>query len=81
MYTQVLALTYRGWYAIKRHYPTNNSVTVVNVLDCDIVVSRFKFNLHYYLYFRANTLKKVITPFIFPEMGLEVLLLSVYSVI
>ncbi len=39
-----------------------------NMLDCDIVVSEFKFQLHYYIHFRANTLGKGMNPLILPAM-------------
>ena len=29
-----------------------------NVLNCDMVVQEFKLKLHYYIYFRTNTLGK-----------------------
>ena len=31
---------------------------VVNMLDCDIIVSKFELKLHYYIHFQPNTLKK-----------------------
>ena len=36
---------------------------VVNVLDCDIVVSEFKLQSRYYVHFRANNLMKDMNPF------------------
>ena len=35
---------------------------VANVLDCDIVVSKFKLQLHHYIHFRTNTLEKDMKP-------------------
>ena len=32
---------------------------VVNMLDCDIVVSEFELQSHSYVHFRTNTLEKV----------------------
>ena len=31
---------------------------VVNVLDCDIVINVFEFQLHYDVHFQTNTIKK-----------------------
>ena len=33
-------------------------IPIANVLDCDIVVSKFKLKLHYYVYFHNNTFGK-----------------------
>ena len=40
------------------HIKRDNSPScgVANVLDCDIEVCEFELQLHYYVYFRANTL-------------------------
>ena len=41
---------------------------VVNVLDCDIVISEFEFHSRYYVHHRTNTLKKGMKAFIFPQI-------------
>ena len=38
---------------------------VANVLNCDIVVSEFKLQLHYYIHFWTNTLGKSMNSTIF----------------
>ena len=35
---------------------------VVNVMNCDIVVSEFELQPHYHIHFRANTFGKGINP-------------------
>ena len=40
---------------------------MTNVLDCDIVVSEFALQLHYYVHFGTNNLEKGMNPFIFPS--------------
>ena len=42
---------------------------MVKVLDCGLKVSKFKFQLHYYIHFQANTLGKGMNPFILPVLG------------
>ena len=42
----------------------SSSVTVVNVLDCDIVVSKFELQSRYYIHFCTNTLGNVTNLFI-----------------
>ena len=42
---------------------------MVKAMDCGIVVSEFKLQLRYYIYFRANTLGKGMNPLILPAMG------------
>ena len=37
---------------------------VGNMLDCNIVVSQFKFQFSYYSHFHTNTLEKGLNPFI-----------------
>ena len=37
---------------------------VVNMLDCNIVVSQFKLQLPYHIHFQTNTLRKSMKPFI-----------------
>ena len=43
---------------------------VVNVLDCDIIVSTFEFQLPFNVHFQTNTLWKCMNPFITPVMSL-----------
>ena len=42
-------------------------IHVANVLDCDIVVSKFELQSHYYTHFRTNAIRKGMTspPIIF----------------
>ena len=42
---------------------------VTNVLDSDIVVSKLKFQSHYYIIFQTNTLGKGMNYFIPTAMG------------
>ena len=42
---------------------------VVNVLDCNIAVSKFKLQSSYYAYFQRNNLGKGINFLILPAMG------------
>ena len=42
---------------------------VANMLDCDIVVSKFELQSHYYIHFKTNALRKGINPLITPAMG------------
>ena len=42
---------------------------VANVLDCDIVVSEFEFQLRYYVHFWTNILEKGMKPFISSTVG------------
>ena len=42
---------------------------VVNTLDWDIVVSEFKLQLYYYIYFHTNALGKGMNLFIPPAMS------------
>ena len=42
---------------------------MANILDCDIVVTEFKLQLHYYDHFQANTLGKSMNLLIFFAMG------------
>ena len=43
-------------------------VVMVKALDCGIVVSEFKFQSHYYVRFRTNTLGKGMNPLIAPAI-------------
>ena len=36
------------------------------MLDCDLKVSEFELQSHYYVHFQTNTLRKGINPLIFP---------------
>ena len=42
---------------------------MVKVMDCGILVSYFKFQSHYCLQFRTNTLGKSMNPLTLPTMG------------
>ena len=42
---------------------------VVNMLDCNVVVSEFKLQSLYYIYFQPNTLGKGMNPLIPPAIG------------
>ena len=42
---------------------------MVKAMDCEIVVSEFKFQSRYHVHFRKNTLGKDMNPFILPAMG------------
>ena len=42
---------------------------MVKVLECGIVLSKFEFQLHYYIHFWTNTFGKGMNPFILPVMG------------
>ena len=58
-----------GWWTQKKKVVKNSSYqrisgVVVNVQDCDIVVSEFELNSHYYVHFRTNTLGKGMNPFV-----------------
>ena len=56
---------------------SKTSVVVVNVLDCDILVSKFELQWRYYVQFRTNALgMKLLIP---PAMCLNVPLLSFYK--
>ena len=44
-------------------------VYLLTMLDCDIVVSEFKFQLGYYIHFQITTLGKGMKPLIPPVMG------------
>ena len=46
-------------------------VVMAKVLDCDLEVSKFEFQLHYYIHFWANALGKCMNPLIFPPVGLN----------
>ena len=45
-------------------------VPVADVQDCNIVVSKFKLQLRYHVYFQINTQGKGVNPLIFPSYGL-----------
>ena len=42
---------------------------MVKVMDSRIVVNEFELHSRYYVHFRANTLGKIMSPFILPAMG------------
>ena len=61
--------TYKGWYAIKPNQPTNQKLNnflpgrspcsvMANILDWDIVVSKFKLQSHHYVHFQSDSLSK-----------------------
>ena len=60
----------KGFEAVKSSEGEESPRGVVtNVLDCDIGVSKFEFQSHYYVHFQSNTLGKGVNSFIFPAMG------------
>ena len=60
-------ISYTIWY-----YPNkiggNPDDMMVNVLDCDIVVSEFMHQSLYYIHFQIHTLRESMNPFIPPAM-------------
>ena len=42
---------------------------VAHEMDCDIIVHEFELQLHYYIYFWTNTLRKSMNPSIFLIMN------------
>ena len=42
---------------------------VTYVLPCDILVTKFEQQLHYYIHFQTNTLWKIIKPLILPAIS------------
>ncbi len=48
---------------------------MVKAMDFGTVVSEFVLQSHYYVHFRANTLRKYLNPLILPAMGYIVPLL------
>ena len=42
---------------------------MVKAMDCEIVVSEFELQLHYYIHFWTNTLGKGMNLLILPAMG------------
>ena len=52
---------------------------VAKVLDCDIVVSEFELQPHYYVHFRTNTLEKGMNLLILTVMGNIISLLFFYK--
>ena len=44
---------------------------VVNVLDCNIIVSKFEIQLYYYVHFQINTLRKCLNLLILPNFRLN----------
>ena len=48
-----------GFFKFGRfHFFCWEEVPVTNVLDCDIIVSKFELQLCYYVHFQTNTLEK-----------------------
>ena len=52
---------------------------MVKVPNCDLEVSEFEFQSHYYVRFPVNTLRKGMKSLIPPAMGLIVSMLFVYE--
>ena len=52
---------------------------MVNVLDCDIIVSKFELKYRCCVHLRTNTFGKSINPVITPNMGKIVQLLFLYN--
>ena len=46
---------------LQKHMKKSHYVIGTNVLDCNIIVSKFELLLHFYIYFRTNTMGKVWT--------------------
>ena len=42
---------------------------MVNVLDCNIIVSEFELQSRYFVHFRTRTFQKGMNPLILPSMG------------
>ena len=61
MYIYSALLSQAGW----------GRVPVANVLDCNIVVSKFKLLLCYYVHFQTNTLGKGMNSLISPRLWIE----------
>ena len=57
----------------------NPHSVVANVLDCDIVESRFELQSRFYVHFRISTLWKGMKPYIPSTMGWMVPLLLFYE--
>ena len=55
-------------HCTQKHRGCPRSV-MAKAMDCGIVVSKFVFQSHYYVHFRANTLGKGMNPLILPAMG------------
>ena len=53
-------------FSIERGYPHG---VMVKVLDCGFIVSEFKLQSRYYIYFQTNTLVKGTNPLILQAMG------------
>ena len=64
-YTHHIVIWFQIFLSHKRKFP----VIVVNVLDCEILVSEFNLQLRYHVHFRANTIEKGINPLIPPAIG------------
>ena len=54
-------MTHEGWGSL-RH-------VIAKVWDCDLEVSEFEIQLHYYVHLRTHTLSKGINPFNSPTRG------------
>ena len=72
-----------GWYAIKPDQPTNNIIVktvqfpvegspseiMVNVLNCNIIESKFQLQFHYIVHSQIYTRRKCMSRFIPLVMG------------
>ena len=52
---------------------------MANVLDCNIMLSEFKLQSQYYVYFQINTLRKAMNLLLFQAIGYIVSLLFFYK--
>ena len=73
MYKEDLALNNRQWliYRETQHNRGCPRDVMVKAMDCGIVVREFVLQSHYYVHFRANTLRKGIEPPYPPSYGLN----------
>ena len=67
---------YEGAEEVKRFFEKNKKNyggcprgVMVKAMDCGIVVSEFVIHSRYYVHFRANTIRKGMSPLILPAMG------------
>ena len=50
-------------------YPFSRPTKEAPLLYCDMVISKFDFQLHYYVHFQADSLKKVMNSRFPPTIG------------
>ena len=67
------------WVTFIFHLKRSHHGIVINRLDCNIIVSKFKLQSHYYVHFRTNTVRKGMKPFISLAMGWIIPLLFFYK--